>query len=92
MAAGANVANRTGLAGAAGLQRRTPCRSIARSASALRVDDAHGVQCVHVLRAAGLVAATVVYDAQDTPFAIVHGITHEGPATLARDSEKKPLA
>ncbi|HVR52948.1 MAG TPA: hypothetical protein VMS38_24705 [Pseudorhodoferax sp.] len=68
-------------------------RTIAQSELPLRVEDEHGVQCVHVLRAAGLVEATVVYgDATGAPFAIVHAITHEGQAALQRDSRNKPLA
>lgn len=68
-------------------------RSIAASAFPMRVEDEHGVQCVHVLRAAGLVEATVVYgDAPGAPFAIIHGITHEGQAVLQRDNRNKPLA
>jgi hypothetical protein len=69
-------------------------RAIAEAAFPLEVSDQHGMQCVHVLRAADLVEADIFDD--DTPGAcrraVVHRITYQGWAVLERDSGHLPLA
>lgn len=69
-------------------------RSIAESAFPLEVSDLHGMECVHVLQAAELVEADIVYDETSCIYrcAVVRRITHQGWSTLERDSGHLPLA
>jgi hypothetical protein len=60
----------------------------------LRVSDVHGVECVQVLAAAGLIDAT--FEPGERPgtdiAAVVQRITSEGVAALNRYAQGKPLA
>lgn len=59
----------------------------------VHVDDEHGLQCIRVLLAAGLIEATVT--PADIPgvdrSAEVHAITTQGRVALARYVQGKPL-
>lgn len=68
-------------------------RSVEHMQLPLLVDDQHALQCVRILRAAGLIQATVM--ASDVPgvdrSAQIHAITQEGRVALAKYAQGKPF-
>ena len=68
-------------------------RSIEHMQLPLRVVDAHALQCIRVLQAAGMIEATVV--SSDVPgvdsAAEVHTITEKGRVALAHYAQGKPF-
>ena len=58
----------------------------------LRVDDEHAVQCIRVLRAAGMVDATfVASEVLGREVAAVQAITTKGRVALAQHAQGKPF-
>jgi hypothetical protein len=68
-------------------------RSVEHMQLPLLVVDQHALQCVRVLRAAGLIKATVMASdvAGEDQSALIQAITQEGRVALAKYAQGKPF-